>query len=147
MFAGQEVGLGLVILALVLFVSVLGVILLRRLPRNTLVAQNSASTLIFPQTTNSNESVLIVQPGGRVEYINDLGREWFGLRADEPSDLERLIRRARPAEDLLNLCVHPGQKRLSIGGRLVEALLLSSAGAISPYADHNARRGTFNGPE
>ena len=96
MFAGQEVGLGLVILALVLFVSVLVVILLRRLPRNALVAQNSASTLIFPQTTNSNESVLIVQPGGRIEYINDLGREWFGLRADEPSDLERLIRRARP---------------------------------------------------
>jgi sensor histidine kinase regulating citrate/malate metabolism len=105
MFAGQEVGLGLIILAVVLFVSVLVMILLRRLPRNSLVAQNSSSTLIFPQATNSNESVLIVQPGGRIEYINDLGREWFGLRPDEPSDLERLIRRARPAEDLLNLLI------------------------------------------
>ena len=130
MFAGQEVGLGLVILAVVLFVLVLVMILLRRLSRNTLVAQNSSSTLIFPQATNSNESVLIVQPGGRIEYINDVGREWFGLRPDEPSDLERLIRRARPAEDLLNLCVHPGQKRLSIGGRLVEA---SSYQVPGPY--------------
>ncbi|HZJ24370.1 MAG TPA: GAF domain-containing protein [Anaerolineales bacterium] len=117
-------------MAVVLFVSVLVMILLRRLPRNSLVAQNSSSTLIFPQATNSNESVLIVQPGGRIEYINDLGREWFGLRPDEPSDLERLIRRARPAEDLLNLCVHPGQKRLSIGGRLVEA---SSYQVPGPY--------------
>ena len=86
MFAGQEVGLGLIILAVVLFVSVLVMILLRRLPRNSLVAQNSSSTLIFPQATSSNEAVLIVQPGGRIEYINDLGREWFGLRPDEPSD-------------------------------------------------------------
>ncbi|MFT3892942.1 MAG: GAF domain-containing protein [Anaerolineales bacterium] len=63
---------------------------------------------------------MIIQPGGRVEYINDLAREWFGVRADEPLDLERLVRRARPAEDLLSLCARQGQKRLSVGGRLVE---------------------------
>jgi hypothetical protein len=56
-----------------------------------------------------------------VEYVNSLAREWFGLRPDEPVDLELLVRRARPAEELLNLFASQGQKRLSISGRLVEA--------------------------
>ena len=121
MFAGLEVGLGLIFLALVLFISVLVVTMLRRLPRNALLSPDSTSSLDSSNITNANESVLIVQPGGRVEYINDHAREWFGLHDGEPADLERLVRRVRPAEDLLNLCVRPEQKRLSIGGRLVEA--------------------------
>ena len=52
--------------------------------------------------------------------LMNLAREWFGLRPDEPSGLERLLRRTRPAEEFLDLCVHPGQKSLSVGGRLVE---------------------------
>ena len=48
MFAGQEVGLVLVILALVLFVSVLVVILLRRLPRNTLGGTEFCFNFNFP---------------------------------------------------------------------------------------------------
>src|SRR5688572_29409176 len=130
MFAGLEVGLGLIIVAAVLFFSVLFVVLLRRLPRNSLLAPDSVTSFVSPDTTNSNESILIIQPGGRVEYINEMAREWFGLRADEPTDLERLIRRARPAEDLLNICARPGQKRLSIGGRPVEA---SSYQVPGPY--------------
>jgi GAF domain-containing protein/nitrogen-specific signal transduction histidine kinase len=43
------------------------------------------------------------------------------LREGEYPDLERLIRRARPAEDFLHLCTHQGEKRLSVGGRLVDA--------------------------
>jgi GAF domain-containing protein len=121
MFAGLELSVGLVILALVLIVPVLVVVLLRRLPHNASVAVESTSSFVSPDSVHLNEAVLIVQAGGRVEYINDLAREWFGLRAGEPADLERLIRRARPADELLNLCAHQGQKRLSVGGQLVEA--------------------------
>jgi len=121
MVAGLEVGLGLVVLALVLIVPILVVIMLRRLPRNASVSTETTSTLISPDSENLNEAVLIVQAGGRVEYVNELAREWFGLRAGESADLERLVRRARPAEDILNLCAHQGQKRLSVGGRLVDA--------------------------
>ena len=130
MFAGLEVGLGLIVVAAVLFASVLFVAMLRRLPRNSLLAPDSVTSFVSPDTTQSNESVLIIQPGGRVEYINDLAREWFGLHSSEPTDLERLIRRVRPGEDLLVLCARPGQKRLSIGGRLVEA---SSYQVPGPY--------------
>ena len=93
------------------------------------------------------KSVLIVQPGGRVEYINDLGREWFGLRADEPSDLERLIRRARPGGRSVESLCPSGAKKTLHWGASGGGLLLSSAGTISPYADHHACCGTFNGPE
>ncbi|HLO29760.1 MAG TPA: GAF domain-containing protein [Anaerolineales bacterium] len=121
MFAGLEVGLALILLAAALMIPVLVVILLRRLPRNAAVAPETTSTFVSPDSSNLNEAILIVQFGGRVEYINELAREWFGLREGEPADLERLVRRARPAEDILNLCAQQGQKRLSVGGRLVEA--------------------------
>ena len=121
MFAGLEVGLALVILALVLVVPVLLVIWLRNLPRNASAVSEPAATFSSIDSSPINEAVLIVQVGGRVEYINDLAREWFGLREGEHPDLERLIRRARPVEDILNLCARQGQKRLSIGGRLADA--------------------------
>jgi GAF domain-containing protein/nitrogen-specific signal transduction histidine kinase len=121
MFAGLEVGLALVILALVLVVPVLLVIWLRQLPRNASAVSETAATFSSPDPFPLDEAVLIVQVGGRVEYINDLAREWFGLREGEHPDLERLIRRARPAEDILTLCARQGQKRLSVGGRLADA--------------------------
>lgn len=121
MAAGLEVGLGLVVFSLILIVPVLVVVALRRLPRNASTAVETTAPLIFPDTFHTNEAILIIQAGGRVEYINSLAREWFGLRPEEYPDLERLVRRARPAEELLNLFAVQGQKRLSIGGRLVEA--------------------------
>jgi len=121
MSAGLEVGLALVVFAVVLVLIVLAVILLRRLPGNAAAAAEATSPFVSPDTSNLNEAILIVQFGGRVEYINDLAREWFGLREGEPADLERLVRRARPAEDILTLCAQQGHKRLSVGGQLVDA--------------------------
>src|SRR5512138_20462 len=119
--AGLEVGLALVVVAVVLGLIVLAATLLRRLPGNAALASQATSSFVSPASSNLNEAILIVQFGGRVEYMNDLAREWFGLHEGEPADLERLVRRARPAEDVLNLCAQQGQKRLSISGRLVEA--------------------------
>ena len=121
MLAGLEVGLALIIFAVVLGLLVLAVIWLRQLPRNASTKAEITSTFISPDSSNLNEAILIVQFGGRVEYVNELAREWFGLRDGEIADLERLIRRARPAEDILALCARQGQKRLSVGGRLVDA--------------------------
>jgi len=121
MLAGLEVGLALIILAGVLGLLVLAVIWLRQLPRNSSIASEAVSTFVSPDSSNLNEAILIVQFGGRVEYVNELAREWFGLREGEFADLERMIRRARPAEDILALCAQQGQKRLSVGGRLVDA--------------------------
>src|SRR6266508_5539602 len=121
MLAGLEVGLALIVFSLVLGLLVLAVIWLRQLPRNASTKTEITSTFISPDSSNLNEAILIVQFGGRVEYVNELAREWFGLREGEAADLERLIRRARHAEDILSLCTRQGQKRLSVGGRLVDA--------------------------
>jgi GAF domain-containing protein len=121
MLAGLGAGLALVIAAVVLGLFVLIVIWLRQLPRNASTASTSTASVSSPDSSPLNEAVLIVQIGGRVESVNDLAREWFGLREAEYPDLERLIRRARPAEDFLHLCAHQGEKRLSVGGRLVDA--------------------------
>ena len=121
MSAGLGIGLGLVVLSLVMIVPVLIVVWWRRLPRQESSIPATVSSFAPLDSSHTNEAILIVQAGGRVEYINGLAREWFGLHPDEPADLERLVRRARPAEELLNLFAHQGQKRLSVSGRLVEA--------------------------
>ncbi|HSB01083.1 MAG TPA: GAF domain-containing protein [Anaerolineales bacterium] len=121
MSAGLEVGLALIAFAAILGLVVWAVVAMRHLPRNASMATEITSPFVSPDSSNLNEAILTVQFGGRVEYVNDLAREWFGLREGEPADLERLVRRARPAEDILNLCARQGQKRLSVGGRLVDA--------------------------
>ncbi|MEW6084400.1 MAG: GAF domain-containing protein [Chloroflexota bacterium] len=121
MFAGLDVSVWLISIALVLLAIVLGVVWLRRLPGNTLAVVQTTASQNFSPNSNSNEAVITVQPGGRVDYINELAREWFGLREGEEPELERLVRKTRPAEDFLNLCANAGQKRLSIAGKLIEA--------------------------
>lgn len=121
MFAGLDVSIWLISIALVLLAVVLAVVWLRRLPGNSPLASQPSSPQVFSTISNTNEAVITIQPGGRVDYINELARNWFGLRDGEDPELERLIRKARPAEDFLNLCAHPGQKRFSVGGKLIEA--------------------------
>ncbi len=121
MSAGLEIGLGLVIISLILVIPVLVVVAMRRLPQGLSSSPESLATHIPPDNLNTNEAILIIQAGGRVDYVNSLARQWFGLSPDEPVDLELLVRRSRPAEELLNLFATQGQKRLSISGRLVEA--------------------------
>ncbi|HKJ38971.1 MAG TPA: GAF domain-containing protein, partial [Anaerolineales bacterium] len=131
MFAGQGNGLLLIALALAFLLPVLAIVGFRRYSSGRKFPAQSSPSQVSPDITNSNEGILLVQTGGRVEYINDLAREWFGVRADELPDLERLIRLARPAEELLNLCAIPGQKRLSIDNQLME---VTSYRVPTPYS-------------
>ncbi len=64
------------------------------------------------------DAVMVVEPGGRILYVNTQVKEWFGL--EEPS-LERYARRTRPSEAFLGVCATEGQARFFVGGRLVEA--------------------------
>ncbi len=68
----------------------------------------------------SSEAVLVIQAGGRVEFINPRARDWFGLRDDDVADIERLARRVRPPDEFLDVCASPSQKRVNVNGRLAE---------------------------
>ena len=120
MFAGQGNGFLLIVLALAFLVPVLAIVAFRRYSSKKNSPWQPATTEPPPDVTNTNEGILVVQSGGRVEYINNLAREWFGLHQEEQPNLERIVRRARPAEDFLYLCAVPGQKRISIDNQLIE---------------------------
>lgn len=118
--AGLGPGLGLVLIGLVFVLLVL--FLLRLLPRNQAEARIPLST--FSSSSGASElkdAVIIVQGGGRLEYLNAPARQLFGLREDEQADLERLTRHVRPANDFLSLFSEESQKRISIGSQLTEA--------------------------
>ncbi len=66
------------------------------------------------------DAVLIIEPGGRVIYINPQARKWLGTSAHELPNLEHLARQARPPDTFLDLCRQEGQARFSIQGLYVE---------------------------
>ncbi len=125
MFSGLGVGLfiaGLVIIVLVWLV-------LRLFSGGNNAIQADVNPFSFPESSISNDAVLILTPGGRVEYISALARTYFGMRENEPYDLERLARRVRPSDDFFELCAASGFKRVSIGGKLVEITSYEIPGA------------------
>ena len=132
MFAGLGIGYFLILLAAVLFLLVLAVIIFQRSTGKTATNFQPSAQPFSPNTQETNEAILLVQSGGRVEYINDIAREWFGLHANETPDLERLTRRVRPSEEFLLLCAKPGQKRLAVGSQLVETASYQVPGVYSP---------------
>src|ERR1700690_1055689 len=128
MSAGMDLGIGLVIVGLVLGYLVWA--LLRRFPNRTSIGQAENVGLVLPDFNQSSEAVLVIQAGGRVEFINPRAREWFGLRDDDVADIERLARRVRPPQEFLEVCAAPGQKRVNVNGRLAE---LTSYQVPGPY--------------
>jgi PAS domain S-box-containing protein len=71
--------------------------------------------------SSTNHGVLLVQAGGKVDYVNPIVRQWFELRENETPNLELMARHIRPSEDFLNLCAAEGQARFSLNGRPLEA--------------------------
>jgi PAS domain S-box-containing protein len=68
----------------------------------------------------NENAVLIVQPGGRVIYINDNASEWFNITDNAAPNLERMARLARPSESFLSLCSTAGQARFNLQQTFVE---------------------------
>lgn len=102
---------------------------LRLLPSGQVAGRDLPVSHLPPETTQSTDAVLIIQSGGRVEYLNAAARQWFDLRPDEPLDLERLARRVRPTDDFLDLCAREARCQISVGGRLAEAVSYQVPGA------------------
>ncbi|NPA92981.1 MAG: GAF domain-containing protein [Chloroflexi bacterium] len=69
----------------------------------------------------SQEAVILVLSGGRVQYLNAQARRWFNLDPDAFPSLEYLAHRVRPEEDFLKLCAAPGHARLTLAAKAVEA--------------------------
>jgi hypothetical protein len=87
-------------LGLIAFVSgsiliILALILLSVIPRMQANTQQGTSPFVFSDPEKSREAVIILQPGGRVDYMSVAARSFFDLRENEPYDIERLARRGQ----------------------------------------------------
>src|SRR5574337_1100586 len=71
----------------------------------------------------ADTAVLVAQPGGRVLFVNERARQFFGLNGEE-ANLWHMAQRARPSETFLELFVAEGRANLSIGDRQVDATSL-----------------------
>ncbi len=121
MFQGQTVflGIGLLLTGLALFLLVWG--LLRLVSRQKPVQSTSLPSLPINQPANAHV-VLLVEPGGRLEYLSPAARELFGVRQGEYPGLEALARRIRPSDEFLMLCSEEGETRLSVDGRPMDGI-------------------------
>lgn len=128
MLAGLDFNIGLLTIGLASLFLVWAV--LNVLPRSQNTTKGSGALPNLPEVQQSTDAVLIAEAGGRVGYLNALARQWFALGEDEPADLERLVRRVRPMDDFLDVCSHPGQKRLTVNGKLLEATSYEVPGAF-----------------
>ena len=114
----NSLGITLTLIGLI-FMGVIG-LLLRVVPRlRPAVVPVSARPASLGQD-DQQDAVLLVQPGGRVAWMNAHARQMFHLTEHEVPNLERLTRRTRPADAFLKLCASEGQSPLTVEGRMVE---------------------------
>lgn len=125
----MSTGLGVSLFLAGLVVVTLAWVVLRILPRTQSAFQAEVNPSVFLKSNASQEAIILLQAGGRVEYVSEGARALFDLHENESHDLESLARRVRPSDDFLDLCAAPGSKRVSIGGRLVDIASYEVPGA------------------
>jgi len=80
-----------------------------------------ASFAVASQPFSHQDGLLIIEPGGKIQSINERARKMLQLSALEQPNLERIARRFRPQETFMQLCAQEGSARLILNGRAVEA--------------------------
>ncbi len=99
---------------------ILTTILLRVIPQYISFSKGSSLAPVVPELPQHDNAVIVIQPGGRVSFMNQEARSKFKVWNDEPN-LERLARRTRPGDVFLGLCATEGQARFALDGQMMEA--------------------------
>ncbi|MEW6093206.1 MAG: GAF domain-containing protein, partial [Chloroflexota bacterium] len=103
--------------------------MLRLIPRLR-AGRTVPSAASQPKAGGPENAVIIVQLGGRVEYVNAAARQWFNLREGEQPSLEMLSNRIRSSEEFLKICAAEGQARFSLNGRPLECKSYAVPGPV-----------------
>jgi len=119
MFGLGSTSLGVVLLSIgVIFLLI--TLLILQIAKIMRPSTNSApGDQISSNVPSHSDSVILIQTGGRIAYLNETARSSFELWDEEPN-LERLARRSRPGDAFLGLCSTAGTARFSIDGRPME---------------------------
>ncbi len=131
--AGNPVYLAIILLltGLIFFFLVWG--LLRLISRSRRGRIQTSASSLESETGGHGRAVILVQSGGRVEFLNKAAREWFKLKDGEQPNLEVLARRIRPSEDLLRLCMQEGEARFSVNSRPAEGISFRVPAPVPTY--------------
>ena len=115
--------LGIIALLIGLVSTLITLLVLRKAPHKI---EDSKSLPPPPDVFEGSQTdaVLLVQSGGRVVFINQTAREWFGIRNGNQS-LEILARKTDPQETFLGLCTAGGKAHFTVKGRFVEGVSFS----------------------
>jgi PAS domain S-box-containing protein len=118
-FGSIPLGIALIFLGILFFV---GAFIFVRLisGRINLRGKNLPSS-ISQELPEHQEAVMVIQPGGRVSYLNQTAREKFKVWQETPN-LERLARQTRPIDTFLSLCSTEGVAPFSIDGQKMEGV-------------------------
>lgn len=108
----------LVLLGLFFFLAVY--FLLKLLPRFNRNIQREDTPGGQNLVSEHDEAVLVVHAGGRIRSINPKAQQMFRLQEGESPNIERLAKKARPSDSLLQLFAFEGKARFLLDGRLVE---------------------------
>jgi len=120
MFQVDQSLLGVILIIFGLAACLLTLTVLRTIVQTQSIVR-TAPAIIAPavDVPNHSEVILIIEEGGRLVYINQIGREWFGAWEAMPT-LERISRRLRPTESFLGLCSAESQSRFYLDGRAID---------------------------
>jgi hypothetical protein len=124
--------LGFILVVFGLSAALLTLLLLQKFSQSRPQFEATPNTPTPVEDSDPSQAILIVQPGGRISYINRQAREWFDAWEEVPS-LERLSRKITPTNPFIELCVAQGERQFHLDGRLVHVLSYSI-----PYGDHRA---------
>src|SRR5574340_186709 len=117
MLAGINLGLALLVGGLVLALLVWAAL---RVVQHLSVAVPRKPALASAFPDSADEGIVVIEPGGRVDFLNARARAWFDLAPQDDPHLDRLLRRVRPSDDFLEVCAQPARKRLNVNGQPVE---------------------------
>ncbi len=100
----------------------------RRFTQNSNQAQRTQLPIHLP---GHFEAYLIVEPGGKIGFINSAVQNLFNLNGEKPS-LESLAEKLTPTESFFALCTQEGKARMNIGEKLIEGKSFKVPGDSSP---------------
>lgn len=127
---GLSLGILLILTGAVLFVIIR--LLLSWVLRMRPAASDANHPVLPTDISAHHEAVIVIERGGRILSINDQARQVFGLQPDEAPNLERILLRVHPAQNLMSAFAAEGTTQFSLGGRLVQATSYALPGGNEP---------------
>ncbi len=104
-------------------------VLVRQTQRSVQGEGSAPARPVVPVNLMSTDEAIVVSEGrGRIVYVNEPARQWFGLDGGAPN-LGTIARRIQPADTLHELLASPGHAWLRLGQRRIEAASHAIPGA------------------